>query len=500
MSRESIILAIVVVFYLLSLVIGSAFTRKASTGFLAFTIANKQLPWYVIMGTAFATYAGTVTFMAWPGSAWKGGVNIGWQMFPNGLGVLLCAMFIVPILVRMSRVTMAEPLGERYSSGVRTVCSALGFARTLGSTANQIIGVAIVISLFAGMNLNAAMIVSWLVLVAYVVLGGQWGVAYADTFQGLIMILSLVVAPIAIIARIGQGSIIEGWNLILKNVPAKHFDMMNIKTNVLIGYLLVQTFGQMLRPELYGRIFAARSAKEGVRGWLIVGMFLPIVLSSAIILGLAARAVIPKLDDAQYAAPQLFLNYAPMWLLILFILGILAAGLSTASSAMMGAANHYVTDFHATFINKNMGDKTAVTVTRVSVVVFSLIALWWAVSWKSIIDIFQFSYTVLVGGLLLPYFGMFFWPRMTTPAAFWSALVGGGLTIVWKFVVQNYKLVGEPWLSLDPVVPALVASVILSVVVSYMTPPEYDKVVKFAETYGLTSLKQRALKAMGEVK
>ena len=489
----------------ISLLIGLLPSKKASKGFLSFMIADKALPWWAIAGSCFATYAGTTCFLGWIGNSGKIGISAAWQFALHATSFLMLGLFFVPILVRMKRVTLAEPLGERFGSDLRRISSFFSFARLIGSTASQIVGIGVLISMFSTLDLRAACILSAIVLILYVSIGGMYGVAYADTMQGLIMLLFIVVAPIVLLAIIGNGSMAAGFSQVIASLPEKNLNMSTAGTNKIIGWVLVMSVANLLRPELYGRIFSARSPKEGVRTWVVVTSMVIVMMIVTLILGMICTYAVPNFEGTndQYG-PAMFIAIAPQWLTILYVLGIMGAAVSTASSAMLGCSSHYITDFHLPIFYKNAqpSQKTMVVLSRIAVIVFTLIALWWALAWKDIITIFQFGYTVLVAGILMPYIGMFFWPRMTSAAAKWSAILGGGTALLWQFVLKPSGILpsGTFIAGLDASVPALILSVSSAIIITYMTAPEYDKVLKFAETYKLTKMIRWAQDGLAEKK
>ena len=175
----------------------------------------------------------------------------------------------------------------------------------------------------------------------------------------------------------------------------------------------------------------------------------------------------------------------------LFVLVVVAAAVSTASSQMMAYSSHYVTDFHIPLFykDKNPDDKHLVLISRIAIVVFTGIGLWWALSWGSMLSIFNFIFTVQVCGVLLPYIGMFFWPRMTTAGAKASSIGGAGLALVWKFILQPSV---PACAAISPAIPSFITAVVLAIVVSLATKPEYAKVKEFAATYRLDKIEQWA--------
>ena len=488
-SQNFWIITTLIVFFAVSLLIGILPSRKASKGFLSFMIADKSLPWWAIAGTLYATFAGTVCFLGWVGSSARIGLTALWQPLCHAASFMMLALFLVPILVRMKRVTMAEPIGERYDNSVRKITSGLSFFRMVGSVASQIIGIGVVLSMFTNLDLTGGIIASAIILIVYVSLGGMYGVAYADTFQGTVMLIFLIFAPTYILYNMGGGSVSGGINMLIEKLPDTHRSMNNASPNQITGWIVVMIASNLLRPELFSRIFAARSAKEGVITWIAVTNLIVLTMCLIGLLGLIAKVMVPEFKGTQdQYGPELFRVLNKPWLTVFYVVGIVASAVSTASSSMLGSSSHYVTDFHLPIFYKDKHPSPAklVWLSRFAVVFFAGMATWWALAWKDIINVFQFGYTVLVGGLLVPYLGMFFWPRLTTAAAKWSAIFGGGTAILWRFFLQPYNMIPWKWVAaLDPSIPALILSIGAAILISYNSKPEYEKVYNFAKTYDL---------------
>ncbi|MDR1518905.1 MAG: sodium:solute symporter family protein [Planctomycetota bacterium] len=489
---NTIVIITLVIFFGLSLLVGIIPSRKASKGFLSFMIADKALPWWAIGGTLVATYVGAPTLLGFLGSGAKIGLTSMWLSVAHCGSFMMLALFFVPILIRMKRVTLGEPLGERYGMDVRQISSGLSFFRMVGSIATNTLGIGLVISTFTTLNLAEGVILGSIVLIIYVAAGGMYGVAYADTFQGIIILCFLIIAPVWLLTHIGDGSMVSGFGKVLASIPRENLTVTNEDPNRIAGWMVVMLMGNLLRPELFGRIYAARNPKEGILTWVVATDIAVFIMIIVCVLGLTARYVVPDFTgSADQWGPAMFLAIAPIWLTVFYVLSLMAAATSTATTSMLGSASFYVTDFHIPIFYKNsQPSRTKVVwLSRAAVVFFTGLALWWALAWRDLISILSFSYTVLVAGILVPYIGMFFWPRMTSSAARWAAILGGGTSIVWRFVLQDFKLIPIPWIArLDPSIPALLLSFAAAIVITYLNEPEYEKVYKFAKDYDLKKL------------
>jgi SSS family solute:Na+ symporter/sodium/proline symporter len=92
---------------------------------------------------------------------------------------------------------------------------------------------------------------------------------------------------------------------------------------------------------------------------------------------------------------------------------------------------------------------------------------------ESILRASLYAYTVYGAAVTPAVMTVFFWRRATTAGAITSILLGTVLTIVWN-LVPGWKE------TIEPVYPALIASVVSLVVVSLATaPPPEEKLRPF---------------------
>lgn len=491
MDSVSVQVILSILVYLgICLLIPLYFRNKASKGYLEFVIAGKELPWWVITGTSLGTMAAASTFLGWPGLAWQFGWSAGWQVYLNVISVMLMAILLVPLLAKMKRVTLAEPLGERFSSKVRTVASLLSLVRLMGAGAIAISGVGTVISLFTPLSWEVAMVIALLVILIYSWTGGQYAIAYSDVLSSILVVLALIIAPVALLLSIGNGSVIEGWNVIRTTVPETHFDWLGQPDRITIfGWITVWLFSQFMRPEQYQRVYAARTTKDGVVGWVLASYIAIIALTGSIIGGLASRVLIQDIAVRDQVFPAALKMAAPGWVSVVYALGICAAVMSTANSVFMSASATFMTDFYLPLSKKDISEEKMVKNSRVALLVFSVISLLWAIYWKSIIRITNDTYTLIISGLLFPFWAMFFWPRITTAGAMASLVVGAGLAAVWQW--------GTPLIPGVPaILPSLLLSIVVGVAISLLTKPEYQKALNFARVYKIKNLEKNTLKCM----
>ena len=131
--------------------------------------------------------------------------------------------------------------------------------------------------------------------------------------------------------------------------------------------------------------------------------------------------------------------------------GILGAIMSTSDSQLLVAASSFTTDFYSTLIHKNASDAELVNVSRLMIVVVSLISVVLALNPDSmILTIVAYAWAgfgAAFGPLVML---SLFWRRMTLNGAMAGIIVGGVTVLIWKnfFAFTNlYEIVPGFFLS-----------------------------------------------------
>jgi Na+/proline symporter len=222
-----------------------------------------------------------------------------------------------------------------------------------------------------------------------------------------------------------------------------------------------------------------------------------------IITGLSARAgglVVPVRDMTSSAW---YLQYGPLWFAAIFCTGVFAAGMSTMAAQQMAMSANILTDFIFGWRRKVLNMKQAYAMSMFVIAFFGGIAVWWSIAWQDVLNIIIYSYEVLVSSLIVAFFGCFFFPRMTNKGVTMGAISGGFVAIFWQFVIKAYYNTMLPagfLRDMPSVLPALSTCIILNLIGTYTSKPDYEKTIEFAKVYSLNRLQARAEAALAKYK
>jgi SSS family solute:Na+ symporter len=147
---------------------------------------------------------------------------------------------------------------------------------------------------------------------------------------------------------------------------------------------------------------------------------------------MAARGLLPELDNANNAFASIVQASLPDGLRGLVIAAALAALMSTASAGLLAASTTAAQDLWPLLRGKgeSSGD---VRQSRLFTLLLGLLVLGIALLVSDVISALTLAYNLLVGSMLVPLLGAIFWTRASTAAAIVSMLSGSLTAALFMF-------------------------------------------------------------------
>jgi Na+/proline symporter len=254
-------------------------------------------------------------------------------------------------------------------------------------------------------------------------------------------------------------------------------------TGIVFGLGLVMATAYMSgNQSIVQRAFGARSEWDAKAGMLFAGflkVFIPIMVAYP---GLCAVVLIPDLAKGDYAVPEMMRRYLPIGLRGLMFSAMFAAMMSTMSSTLNSATAIWTTDLYGQFTKligiEKMSERHVLIVGRVFTFVFILLS---AILSKVIGDnqglynFLQTSLSIFQG----PVFAILLLGIMWKRATRWGGLAGLVLGVCFTTILLNVDGLfpsDNPFLFVSWW--SFVFSMVVTVVVSLVTPPEPDEKIR----------------------
>lgn len=478
MTDSILSLGVVGVYLLLLAAIGFWSYRHSGRDPVSYFLAGRGLGSLALTLTTLATLLSAFTFIGVPADAYTHGLGI-------FLGVGVTTAFISGLFLwvgyrvwlaaqHFGFITPSEFFGHRFQSPLLALLyclSALVFTAPYISI--QIIGGARTLAAVLGEGIPywpLAVVVA-LVILGYVLFGGSQAVVWTDVVQGIILILGMGVAFVALALGVGQEAAgqLDPW-LSLPG-PNGRWSWQGLLGNQLLFFMATPLF-----PQFFQRFYMARSAHPFKTLMVVWPLLILLVFFPAALLGVWGRLAFPGLEKADQIMP-LMLQTLPGGVAAVVITAALAALMSTADSQLLTASSLVTRDLVVTFFRRQLSPHQEELLGRWVVLGIGLASFVIALNPPGlIVEIATWSFQgnamlfpVLIAGL--------YWKRATRAGAVAGALVSSGLTLGWLSGLLPRAWTGG-WL---PVIPAVVIGSGVLIGVSLLTQPPKEQVTAYYE-------------------
>ncbi|NXK46745.1 SC5A1 protein, partial [Chauna torquata] len=164
-------------------------TNRGTVG--GFFLAGRNMVWWPIGASLFASNIGSGHFVGIAGTAASGGIAIGGYEWNALIFVVILGWLFVPIYVKAGVVTMPEYLRKRFGGKrIQVYLSILSLIIYIFTKISaDIFSGAVFIQLAIGLNLYLAIIILLAITALYTITGGLAAVIYTDTLQTFIMVV-----------------------------------------------------------------------------------------------------------------------------------------------------------------------------------------------------------------------------------------------------------------------------------------------------------------------
>ncbi len=408
-------------FVALTLVIGIVAGRRVQSP-ADYLIAGRKLPASLVTLSLFATFFGGGTLMGVTGAAYeKGFLGVIADPFGAALCLVVATAFFFRALYRLRLLTVVDFFRVRFGAKAEVLAALCMVPPYIGWVASQFVAIGFILNVLTGLDTTLGMILGAVVVVSYTAIGGLWSVTLTDALQALVLMAGLVVLAGATLTF---GS---GWHGIAERVPASHFDLLPANTaNDWVWYVrawLVLGIGAIPAQDLMQRAIAARGESAAVFGGYSAAALYLLFGLIPVGLGFAALAYVPGLENPELALPRLAMEVLSPVALAL-VLGAFVAGiLSSADSALLAPAAVLGENVLAR-LRPNQSDRQRLVVMRIAVIVFAILSLWLALSFREVYKLMVDSWSILLVALFVPLLAGVYWSRATERGCL-AAMLGG---------------------------------------------------------------------------
>lgn len=463
--------------------------REKNPSTRQFYTAGNTINWFVLCMTYIAALMSTWVFFAGPGGYYRGG--FGYYMSE------LSYMPLFPVLTYfvMNKVwllntqrkytTPADIYVDRFpSSTLRLFLAFVFFAVSMPYAAAiyNACGKAAEVATGGLVSHTTVIIFVGITALIFVPFGGVKSVAWAATVQGWIFMIALWAIGLSALSYGFDGTLGDAIN----TVWTRNNDWFSypgpekwVPYSARFGYPLACAIGwTIMLPDVFIRAGYFGKDLEAQRRLMYYQPILQIIVwTGTMVIGFAAIALVPGLKggDTELVIPFLIKNIISpktldfaLFLMGLFIWGTLAKGLSAANAHLLVAGSIISEDVLTKLFKLKVSHNVHIAIARLAVVILGVAAMWLALNPPELI----WTLIMFAIALVMPMFPVLvaalYWKRATTPAALLASVIG----VVVVLLTYQYGM-GDSWYGAF----GTVASAVVLIVVSYLTPPTDQKVL-----------------------
>ena len=424
------------------------FSKTQEDYFLA---GRKLGPWV----TAFSERASGESawlLLALPGAAITIGMGEIWSVIGIIIGIISSWSLIAEKLrvetEKYNALTIPEFLHRKYnddSNIIRLFSSLIIAFFFLFYVSAQFHASGKVLNSLFDLSPTTGIMIGAIVIIIYTLMGGFFAVAWTDLIQGILMIGTLVILPIAGYFELRNADVsimneLENAHLIFGNHnPDIYSGKEGMAALVLALGGLSWGLGYLGQPHLVIRYMAIRSSTEVSIArkiaifWAIPG------ITGAFFVGIVALLYFGpeyfQTIDPEQSMPILASTLLHPVLAGLFISGAVAAMMSTADSQLLVSASAITEDFIHQYLKKDISEKSLVMISRFMIVLLGTlaygIALYSEVTGRNIFSVVSYAWSGL-GSAFGPVLVMTLWWKKTTRlGVIMGLLTGFSVTIIW---------------------------------------------------------------------
>jgi Na+/proline symporter len=401
--------SVIAAYFILSLLIGLYYTRRAGSNISEYFLSGRDLPWWLAGTSMVATTFAADTPLAVTEMVARNGVAgnwLWWAMLPSGM---LTVFFFARLWRRAEVMTDVEFAEIRYSGkpaaflrGFRAIYLGLGVNLIIMGWVN--LGMAKVLSGTLGIQKWQALTFCLGITFLYSILSGLWGVVVTDAVQFVIaMAGSIALAYFGIKAVGGLDALYTG---LAAAIPAGGTEPFGPKVISLIPdgsalwmlplltfavYLCVNWWASWYPGAEPGgggyvaqRIFSTRNERHGLLAtlWFNVAHYalrpwpwILVALCSLVLFPNGATNPETGQIDPAFGYIKVMTDYLPFGFRGLLLASFAAAYMSTISTQMNWGASYIVNDFYRRFITPDGTDKHYVFVSRMATLLTVLLSI-----------------------------------------------------------------------------------------------------------------------------
>ena len=448
----------VIAYWVISVAIGLwAALRVKNTA--DFAVAGRQLPFYMVTVTVFATWFGSEAVLGIPATFIDGNLrDIVADPFGSAMCLILVGLFFAAPLYRMKLLTIGDFYKRRYGRKVEVLTSLAIVISYLGWVGAQITALGLVFNVVSNdaISIEMGMWIGAVTILIYTFFGGMWAIAITDLVQMVVIVFGLLYIGGEVSSMAG------GLNNVAEPAPAaaKFAFCPRLDLKELIAFTAAactMMLGSIPQQDVFQRVQSAKSERIAVWASVLGGSLYFVFAFIPLFIGYSATLIAPEMvqelmkSDSQMILPQLVLQHMPFLAQVLFFGALLSAIKGCASATLLAPSVSFSENILKPMLPK-LTDKQLLLMMRMVTLVFTGFVMIYALNTEAtIFGMVESAYQVTLVSAFVPLAFGVYWRRATNQGALVSIAAGVSVWLGTIFLGPE-----------DPFIPAQFAGLLAS--------------------------------------
>lgn len=426
--------SIIIFSYLIIVLLIGIWAGRGVKDMKDFAVAGKSFGTMAIFATLSASFIGGGFSMGNAEKVFLVGISNIIALWGFSLKEILVAKYIAPNIIHYpDAISIGDIMEPAYGKESRIFAGVFGVILSAGILGAQIGAMGYIFNLFLGLDRATGIILGLSIVIIYSTIGGMKAVVWTDILQFIVLSVGIPLTLYFGIEHLG------GWSQVVQNVPASHFtiSLEPMAIVALVSLFLTFLLGETLVPPYVQRLLIGKNNHNVRRGTLLSGLYSIPFFAATGAIGLVAFAMNPSLD-ANLAMPYVIQEALSPVLQAVVISAIISIIMSSADSFLNAAAIAFNNDIIKPILKTPLGDDAELRLARMITLAVGILAVVFALSIDSVLDILIYSYNFWAPTTLVPLAAALLGAKLSKKRFIAGATAGIITTLVWS------NLLGSP--------------------------------------------------------
>jgi len=427
------------ILYIFIIAIISFLSNKKVSGVSDFLLGSRSInPWLSAFSYGTA-YFSAVMFIGYSGKmGWGFGMSTLWIVVGNSIVGSFLAWHVLgkrtrEMTHRLDASTMPEFIGIRFKSKGLQVVSALAiFIFLVPYSASVYKGLGYLFEEIFGMSFMYALLIMTVLTSFYLFFGGFVAATRIDFFQGIIMIIGVILMLFFVMSNDAVGGFL-GAAQKLSLIDPKLAEPIGPPGAIpLFSLVILTSLGSWGMPGMVHKLYTIKDEKSIIAAkWVSTG-FAALITFGGYFTGVCGRLILDnqKPETFDMIVPQIISKTLPDWVSAIIFVLILSASMSTLASLVLASSSAIAVDLVKSIVKPDIRKEHMMILMRGLCVFFVMLSFIMATFESPILSLAAVSWGGVSGCLLAPYLYGLFSKKVTNTGVWVGVLTAMFITVI----------------------------------------------------------------------